>query len=232
MESVSSDTFEAGVTRLGLLQDPIRAALYRYVIAQDHDVGRNEAASAVEIQRGLAAFHLDKLAEAGLLEVTFRRLSGRTGPGAGRPAKLYRRTDREAVASVPPRAYETAAALLAETVERAGADLTLQASAREMGERAGRQRHPRAAANDANRETIMEALNELGYEPYLDGPVVRLRNCPFRALSERFPPLICGMNHAMITGLLTGLEAQSCQARLDPAPRRCCVAILSKNNQD
>jgi predicted ArsR family transcriptional regulator len=229
---VGSDIFEAGVTRLGLLQDPIRAALYRYVIAQDHDVGRNEAAAAVEIQRGLAAFHLDKLAEAGLLEVTFRRLSGRTGPGAGRPAKLYRRTDQEAVASVPPRAYETAAALLAETVELAGADLTLQAAAREMGERAARQRHADAATDDANSETIMEALNELGYEPYLDGPVVRMRNCPFHALSQRFPPLICGMNHALITGLLTGLDAQSCQARLDPAPRRCCVAILSKNNQD
>jgi predicted ArsR family transcriptional regulator len=229
---VGSDTFEAGVTRLGLLQDPIRAALYRYVIAQDHDVGRNEAASAVEIQRGLAAFHLDKLAEAGLLEVTFRRLSGRTGPGAGRPAKLYRRADREAVASVPPRSYETAAALLAETVEQAGADLTLQGAAREMGERAGRQRHADVATEDALRETIMEALNDLGYEPYLDGPAVRMRNCPFHALSERFPPLICGMNQALITGLLSGLDAQSCHARLDPGPHRCCVAILSKNNQD
>jgi predicted ArsR family transcriptional regulator len=231
---VGSNTFEAGVTRLGLLQDPIRAALYRYVIAQDHDVGRNEAASAVEIQRGLAAFHLDKLAEAGLLEVTFRRLSGRTGPGAGRPAKLYRRADREAVASVPPRAYETAAALLAETVEQAGADLSLQAAAREMGEQAGRRRHADVATedSDARPETIMEALNDLGYEPYLDGSVVRMRNCPFHALSERFPPLICGMNHALITGLLAGLDAQSCHARLDPAPRRCCVAILSKNNQD
>ena len=220
------------MTRLGLLQDPIRAALYRYVIAQDHDVGRNEAASAVEIQRGLAAFHLDKLAEAGLLEVTFRRLSGRTGPGAGRPAKLYRRADREAVASVPPRSYETAAALLAETVEQAGADLTLQGAAREMGERAGRQRHADVATEDALGGTIMEALKDLGYEPYLDGPVVRMRNCPFHALSERFPPLICGMNHALITGLLSGLDAQSCHARLDPAPRRCCVAIISKNNQD
>jgi predicted ArsR family transcriptional regulator len=229
---VGSDTFEAGVTRLGLLQDPIRAALYRYVIAQDHDVGRNEAASAVEIQRGLAAFHLDKLVEAGLLEVTFRRLSGRSGPGAGRPAKLYRRTDREAVASVPPRAYEAAAALLAETVEQAGADLTLQEAAREMGERVGRQRHADAATEDAKLETVTAALSELGYEPYRDGPAVRMRNCPFHALSESFPPLICGMNHALITGLLTGLDAQSCQARLDPAPRRCCVAILSKNNQD
>ena len=228
---MGSDTFDAGVTRLGLLQDPIRAALYRYVIAQDHDVGRNEAASAVEIQRGLAAFHLDKLAEAGLLEVAFRRLSGRTGPGAGRPAKVYRRTDQEAVASVPPRAYETAAALLAETVEQAGADLTLQVAARQLGERAGRQRHADTGGDNA-RETIMEALDDLGYEPYLDGAVVRMLNCPFHALSQRFPPLICGMNHALITGLLSGLDAQSCQARLDPAPRRCCVTVASKNNQD
>jgi predicted ArsR family transcriptional regulator len=116
---------------------------------------------------------------------------------------------------VPPRSYETAAALLAETVEQAGADLTLQGAAREMGERAGRQRHADVATEGALRGMIMEALNDLGYEPYLDGPVVRMRNCPFHALSERFPPLICGMNHALITGLLSGLDTVV-PCRLDP----------------
>jgi predicted ArsR family transcriptional regulator len=228
---VGPDSFEAGVARLGLLQDAVRAALYRYVAAQDHDVSRNEAAAAVGVQRGLAAFHLDKLADAGLLEVSFRRLGGRTGPGAGRPAKLYRRADREVAASVPPRAYDTAAALLAETVEQAGADLTLHTVARQMGEEAGQQRRADAAGGPADRGMITRALAELGYEPYPDGSVVWMRNCPFHALSERFPPLVCGMNHSFITGLLTGLGAQSCQAHLDPAPGRCCVAILSKNNR-
>lgn len=228
---MGTDSFEAGVARLGLLQDAVRAALYRYVAAQDHEVSRNEAAAAVGVQRGLAAFHLDKLADAGLLEVSFRRLGGRTGPGAGRPAKLYRRADREVAASVPPRAYATAAALLAETVEQAGADLTLHTVARRTGEQAGQQRRADAAGGHVDRETITDALAELGYEPYLDGVVLRMRNCPFHALSERFPPLVCGMNHALITGLLTGLGAESCHAELDPAPGRCCVAITSKSNR-
>lgn len=222
------DSAETGVALLGLLQDPVRAALYRFVVGKDREVSRNEAAAAVDVQRGVAAFHLDKLANAGLLEVSFRRLGGRTGPGAGRPAKLYRRADREVVVSVPPRAYEAAAAVLAEAVEQAGADQTLQAVAHRVGQESGRVRAADVGTGPADRETITDALGDLGYEPYLDGSHVRMRNCPFHALSRRFPPLVCGMNHALITGLLSGLGERGWHAQLDPAPGRCCV-VLSKN---
>src|SRR5919198_6595733 len=107
---------------IGLLREPVRRALYDYVASRAGEVSRNEAAEAVGVQRGLAAFHLDKLVDGGLLEATFRRLGERRGPGAGRPAKLYRRADREVAASLPPRAYQAAAHLLAEAVEQAGAE--------------------------------------------------------------------------------------------------------------
>jgi predicted ArsR family transcriptional regulator len=207
---------------IALLQDPVRRALYGHVAAAGGEVSRNQAAEAVGVQRGLAAFHLDKLVEAGLLEATFRRLGERRGPGAGRPAKLYRRAPGEVAASLPPRTYETAAHLLAEAVEQAGADLELQAAARRAGQAAG------AGAGPA----VEQVLAARGYEPYRDGPDLRLRNCPFAHLAHEFPVLVCAMNLALLEGLLGGMGEPAGRAVMDPAPGRCCVAITSKDNQD
>ena len=134
-----------------LLDDPVRRRLYDYVVAQDHGVSRSEAAEAVGIQRTLAAFHLDRLVETALLDVTFRRPAGRSGPGAGRPAKLYRRGPGEYQVSVPPRTDRKAAELLAEVAEVTGAEPELQRAARGRGAkdgRAARRQAPAAAAAD------------------------------------------------------------------------------------
>ena len=213
---------------IGLLQEPVRRALYEHVVATGEEVSRNQAAEAVGVQRGLAAFHLDKLVEAGLLEATFRRLGERRGPGAGRPAKLYRRAAGEVTASLPPRTYETAATLLAETVEQAGADLELQAAARRAGQAATRRR-PAAEGPGPGIEQVLAAR---GYEPYRDGARLRLRNCPFAHLAHEFPVLVCAMNLALVEGLLDGLGEPPGRAVMDPAPGRCCVAVTSKDNQD
>jgi predicted ArsR family transcriptional regulator len=218
-----------------VLDDPVRHRLYDYVTAQDHGVSRSEAAEAVGIQRTLAAFHLDRLVETGLLDVTFRRPAGRAGPGAGRPAKLYRRGAAEHQVSVPPRDYRGAAELLAEVVDVTGAEPELQRSARSRGAAAGRaarRQAPHAPAGDL----VTGALSAQGYQPYQEGAEVRLRNCPFHVLASRYPPLICGMNLALVEGLLEGAAVTSLQARLDPRPEECCVALQvcqnSKNNED
>ena len=218
-----------------LLDDPVRHRLYDYVTAQDHGVSRSEAAEAVGIQRTLAAFHLDRLVETGLLDVTFRRPAGRAGPGAGRPAKLYRRGAAEHQVSVPPRDYRGAAELLAEVVDVTGAEPELQRSARSRGAAAGRaarRQAPHAPAGDL----VTGALSAQGYQPYQEGAEVRLRNCPFHVLASRYPPLICGMNLALVEGLLEGAAVTSLQAQLDPRPEECCVVLqdrqYSKNNRD
>lgn len=72
-----------------MLGDPTRRTIYREVLASAAEISRDEVAAAAGVSRKLAAFHLEKLLEAGLLEASYRRLTGRTGPGAGRPAKLY-----------------------------------------------------------------------------------------------------------------------------------------------
>jgi predicted ArsR family transcriptional regulator len=205
--------------RLGGLVDPVRRALYRYVAGAVDLVSRDEAAEAVDVSRSLAAYHLDRLADDGLLEVTYQRRTGRSGPGAGRPAKLYRRAPGEITVSVPPRDYELAARLLAAAVEAAddppvrGALTTVaKATGRAMG-----------ADVRAGRCTVLEALDEHGYEPVTDEEGgVRLHNCPFHQLAEEHRELVCGMNLAMLSGLGAGAGYR---ATLDPEPGWCCVRL-------
>ncbi|GIJ45894.1 ArsR family transcriptional regulator [Virgisporangium aliadipatigenens] len=213
---------------LAVLHDPVRRGVYEFVAAQGAPVGRDAVAGGMSIGRTLAAFHLDKLAAAGLLEVTYARPAGRTGPGAGRPAKLYRRAVGEHLLSVPPREYRALAEILAEAVEESGADAAAAASARRQG--AARTAAIRGGLAPDDGADPVALLTELGYEPYLDGADVRLRNCPFGTVAAAFPPLVCGLNLALIEGVLDG---SGCAPRLDPRPEGCCVAIrLSKNNGD
>src|SRR4051812_34198583 len=111
------DERTAQVTAVAALAEPTRRRLYEYVVRRPQPVGRDEAAGAVGVPRATTAFHLDRLVADGLLEVSFERRSGRTGPGAGRPAKLYRRSDCAVAVSLPARHYELAAELLAAAVE-------------------------------------------------------------------------------------------------------------------
>lgn len=209
---------------IAVLADPVRRRLYDYVAGQCEGISRSEAAQAAGVARTLAAFHLDRLAEAGLLEVTFRRPAGRSGPGAGRPAKLYRRAAAEHQFSMPPRDYRGAAELLADVVDMTGAEPQLERAARSRGAAAGR-----AAREEApgvpEAELVTCALAEQGYQPYRDGADVRLRNCPFRVLAARHPPMICGMNLALVQGLLAGASVTALAAVLDPRPMECCVAL-------
>jgi predicted ArsR family transcriptional regulator len=204
------------VDAIAALREPVRRAVYDHVAAADDPIGRNEVAEAVGIGRTLAAHHLDKLVEVGLLETSSARLTGRTGPGAGRPAKLYRRAGGEVTAAVPPRDYRLLAEILADAAEVAGIEPTAYAAARRRGEgdaRAGED--PEAAAR------------RLGYHPYRDGDVVRLRNCPFDRVSRAHPGLVCGANLAYM------VAAVCPEARLDPRPDGCCVVFPpSKNNND
>ena len=218
------------ISVIAALDDPVRRSLYDYVAARGDGVSRSDAAAATGIQRTLAAFHLDRLAEAGLVEVTFARPAGRSGPGAGRPAKLYRRAAAEHQVSVPPRDYQTAAELLAEVVDMTGAEPELQRSARSRGAAAGRAAR-RQSSGQADDDLVTGTLAAQGYQPYRDGGDVRLRNCPFHLLASRHPPLICGMNLALLEGLLAGAAAGGLTARLDPRPEECCVVLESKTNE-
>jgi predicted ArsR family transcriptional regulator len=200
------------------LTDGVRRQAYQLIAGGSGPVGRDEVAEALGVGRTLAAFHLDKLVAAGLLEVSYARRSGRTGPGAGRPAKLYQVAAAEHAVSVPPRAYRTAAELLAEAIEQAGAERTLEKVALRHGRRAGPE------------PDVTALLTGHGYAPARAGEDrIELRNCPFHRLADQFPPVVCGMNLALITGLLdgAGLDGEWA-AGMDAAPGRCCVTLSKK----
>jgi predicted ArsR family transcriptional regulator len=241
---------------LSSLDDPVRRRLYEVVTRQAGPVGRDEAASAARVGRALAVYHLDKLVESGLLTASYQRPDGRSGPGAGRPAKLYARAEREFAVNVPPREYELAARLLVQVVEsdpsgRSGA--ALREAAHRLGTELGsgfrldaadpgparqdlsdqdaaRQDTARQDQDMARRDTarrdVESVLVQQGYEPSRgDDGVIRLRNCPFHRLAERHRDVVCGMNLALVEGLVAGLEANGWHPALDPRPGHCCVAI-------
>lgn len=217
---VSAAPDEGDVSSVASLDDATRRRLYAFVVGAGEPVTRDSASAALDIDRSLVAYHLDKLVDDGLLAVSFARPGGRGGPGAGRPAKHYERADRELSVSVPPRDYRLAAELLARAAEEdatGNARRSLQRVAGELGREL-------AAGDDAADADVVEHLRRRGFEPYDDEGVIRLRNCPFHQLAREHTELVCGMNLAMLAGLVEA-AAGDLDPRLDPGPGRCCVAL-------
>ena len=206
------------------LEDPTRRTLYQYVAAQQEPVTRDQTSSALGIERSTVVYHLDRLVEEGLLIASFARPAGRGGPGAGRPAKRYQRSEREFAVSVPPRDYRLAAELLARAAQAdptGTVDRALHQAAAELGQEM-------ITTDRSDAADLVDHLAHHGFEPYQDGEVVRLRNCPFHLLAREHTELICGMNLAMLTGVVQATQTQLV-ARLDPQPGLCCVAFSSKS---
>lgn len=228
------DESDARINALAALNEPLRRRVYRYVVAQGSAVGRDDVAAALDVARSVAAFHLDKLAKVGLLDVEFRRPPGRGGPGAGRPAKLYRRAASEVSLSVPERHYDLVGRLLADAVALASRELVdpteaARVTAHQHGRSLGREMAVRPQVGEhASLDRVAEALREQGYEPRKEDHAVILDNCPFHAIAESQRDLVCGMNHELVEGLIEGLQLSFVEARLDPAPGRCCVTIRDR----
>jgi len=229
---MGSDDFAGRVAGVAALAEPVRRDLYLFVVDQPDAVSRDQAAAGAGVARHTAKFHLDKLVTDGLLVTEFRRLSGRRGPGAGRPAKLYRRADGEVAVSLPERHYDLAGALLAEAIERSvqhgtavldALDAAAAAFGATLGDRA------RAAAEGAPggekpQDATCAVLAASGYEPHVHDGTILLRNCPFHALAKEHTDLVCGMNLALVQAVTDRLGG-TLTPRLDPDESRCCVVV-------
>ncbi|MET0481218.1 MAG: helix-turn-helix domain-containing protein [Mycetocola sp.] len=219
---MSSRTRVEQLQAVASISDPLRRSLYTVVARSPSPIGRDEAAAALGIPRQTAAFHLERLVESGVLETEFQRRTGRTGPGAGRPAKLYRPATAEVSASVPERHYDLAAELLSSAVEesdRTGAPIgeTLRRVSTEFGHALG--------TAEGNLNAVLEST---GYEPVDDDAGgLLLSNCPFHQLAQSHTQTICGANVAMLRGAVDG--AGECDRRVDFEPRTdgyCCVHVV------
>jgi predicted ArsR family transcriptional regulator len=213
------------VSAVAALAEPTRRRLYDHVVRQAGPVSRDEAAAATEVPRATVAFHLDKLVDDGLLEVHFERRTGRTGPGAGRPSKLYRRADCTVEISFPERHYDLAGDLLAAALAAAeGSGESPRAALARLAYDRGRQLGEEAPAAGGP-EAALRVLEEHGFEPRVDDGSVTLANCPFHTLAREHTELVCGMNLRLLDGVLDGVPMAGLAARLEPSPGRCCVRL-------
>jgi predicted ArsR family transcriptional regulator len=209
------------VAAVTALDDPVRRALLDLVSRSDTAVSRDKAAETLGLTRRAAAFHLDRLADEGLLTVEFRRLTGRSGPGAGRPSKLYRRAADEVAVTIPERRYDLAGELLAAAVEastRSGepARDALMRLATDAGRGMG-------AASGA----LVNVLEDNGFEPRPDGDGgIVLGNCPFHRLAQRHTDIVCHLNLELLRGAAEGADDHEHTVVLDPEVGRCCVRAV------
>ena len=241
-----SDELAEQVAGVGALVEPARRELYLYVASQPDAVSREQAATAVGVPLHSAKFHLDRLVEEDLLEVEFRRLTGRTGPGAGRPSKLYRRSSRQLSVSLPERRYDLAGDVLASAIDRSIRDgIPVAEAVREAAAAQGRsiagafveeaRSHAgpavfegAASSGDSALQRTADVLARHGYEPRTSEAEICLANCPFDRLATEHTALVCSMNLALIDGVIEGLGLPAVCAELAPEPGFCCVKVSNR----
>ncbi|MDQ3932346.1 MAG: transcriptional regulator [Actinomycetota bacterium] len=225
---------EDGVRSIAALNEPLRRRVFEVVRRVRRPVRRDDVASELGISRKLAAFHLDKLLEHGLLRAHYARPPGRSGPGAGRSAKYYEPSELEIEVSVPERRYNLAGELLLEAIRAEEPNETAHSAAlrvaRErghaLGEAVRRERHLRRLGGERALAVARDVLEQHGFEPYSDDRgVLPLHNCQFHALAKQAPELMCHINQAFIDGLLRGLGNETVAAVLACKPGDCCVSL-------
>lgn len=227
---MTSRRLELELAAVAALAEPVRRRLYLHVLER-REVSRDQAAQRLGISRALAAFHLDKLVEQGLLAVRYQRLTGRTGRGAGRPAKLYRRSAAELRLVMPDRRYDVVARILAQAVAAGGGPKGVAAvrrAARRFGQAVGTGARARLVGRPTRARLLRQTeavLREYGFEPVRDERGLRLRNCPFDAVARDHRALVCGANLCVMEGLAAGLGIRGIKVELDPQPGECCVAF-------
>jgi predicted ArsR family transcriptional regulator len=232
---VESEGFERQAERYAVLEDPQRRMIYAFVRRAYRAVTREEVAAGVGVSRNLAAFHLERLLEAGLLTADYARPAGRAGPGAGRPAKRYVPSDAEIALEIPPRQYALAGRMLARAIEEGSGSASARDAAMRIAAEEGR-RLGQDFLERTQRADVLAAIDllaELGFEALMDDSGgVTLANCPFHALADTSPELVCGMNEALVQGLVGGLGVADVEALLAPADGRCCVVLTPSDDLD
>jgi predicted ArsR family transcriptional regulator len=230
MPNVQPD-LRRSVEAVASLEDETRRELYLYARGEDGPVTRDAAAARVGISERLAAYHLDRLVEVGLLRAHYARKPGRSGPGAGRSSKYYEPSELEVDLSIPERRYAFMGEMLVAGIAEADrGEPAREAAIRVMGEHGvavGRDARPQTRRK-ASLRAVRQILARAGFEPFERSKgTITLRNCPYAQLSRQAPEVVCRMNHAFVEGILQGMGEGSFEAVLDPREGECCVRVVT-----
>jgi predicted ArsR family transcriptional regulator len=223
--------WDAALDALATLGDAQRRRIYGFVRAAVGPVTREDTAAAMGISRNLAAFHLDKLLDAGLLSSHTARSGG--GRRAGRRPKAYQPSDLEVQVNIPTRRHQLLAEILAEAVTGAPTARRVRHAAlrvaREHGQALGRSARTSirgAVGRERGMALAQEALAASGYQPLRTSEdTLRLRNCPFQPVAAQSRELVCGLNHSYLSGLVDAIGAPRIEAVLAPQASGCCVEL-------
>jgi predicted ArsR family transcriptional regulator len=234
------DRLDQDVPPVAALDDALRRRMYLFIRGHGRPASREDVASAVGISRKLAAFHLDKLVERGLLIATFARPPGRSGRGAGRTAKYYDPSDREIDVSIPERRYDVIGSILVGAIAEQEPGEPAAAAARRVahdtGERIGRDERARRRLPPPGAEraisVLAQVLDGCGYEPVIDDDgTMRLRSCPFHTLAQQNREIVCGLNRELVAGMVEGIGTRTVDAVLARTPGRCCVQLRASQGR-
>jgi len=173
---------------LAAVGDPeLRDALL-YARGQARPVTADELATAKDVHRNVARSRLERLVEAGLLAPAYERRSGRSGPGAGRPAKTYSVVPQLESIEFPANHSESLTALLVDALAAGGGRERLRETGVAFGRELGRAAGLRPVKKlEAGFERLCEAVRTLGYQASLEqvepnGAVIASPTCPLRPL--------------------------------------------------
>jgi predicted ArsR family transcriptional regulator len=176
--------------------DPeLRDALL-YARGQARPVTADELATATGVHRNVARSRLERLVESGLLAPAYERRTGKSGPGAGRPAKTYSVVPQLESIEFPANHVESLTALLVDALASGGRRKQLHEIGVAFGRELGRAAGLRSAKKlEAGFERLCEAVRSLGYQASLErmepnGAVIASPTCPLRPLVRARPDAV------------------------------------------
>jgi predicted ArsR family transcriptional regulator len=174
--------------RLDAIGPPELRAALMYVRRSPHPVTADDAARALGVHRSAARSRLERLLRAGLVEASFSRRSGRSGPGAGRPAKHYAAAPESEALELPPRYLPALVSRLLDEIPSDGREDALRRAGedfgRELADAAGLEAHPHI---EAGAEAVCATVRSLGFQAAVDRiedhtVAIVTPTCPLRPL--------------------------------------------------
>jgi predicted ArsR family transcriptional regulator len=213
-----------------LVDSGLRDALL-YARSRPQPVTADELAAAKGIHRNVARSRLERLVKNGLLIAGFERRTGRSGPGAGRPAKTYRVAPELTPLELPRRRYEELLGLLVAALPKRGRTARLREIGAQFGRTFGRDVRTRSTLRGAL-SAACAALRRAGFQAAVveadeEQGLISTPTCPLRPFVSANPAAVHvdrGFWEGLITRVLQGLDAAVvCETSGCHDPGRPCL---------